>query len=557
MSVRLPLIQNYLAEQKDLRAALRFADLHEQEVVGEAGVYEALIPLGKPGAGEQYGYQVDLDACTGCKACVVGCNRMNGLDPGETWRSVGLIHGGSAENPLQQTVTTACHHCLDPACMNGCPVGAYEKDPTTGIVKHLDDQCIGCQYCTLTCPYEVPQYNSRLGIVRKCDMCSDRLAASEAPACVQSCPNGAISIRLVDRAETLEAAQSNAFLPGAPSPGITVPTTTFVSERALPRNVLPADFYSVRPAERHLPLVVMLVLTQLSAGAYALESLFSLRAGDSGGGLVDQAHSLLALSLGLLALGAATLHLGRPLYAFRAFLGLRKSWMSREIIAFGLFVKLAILDAVVSLRPDLLQTGLEALSFPIALPELGLFLSAATALVGILAVYCSAMIYVATRRVFWNQTSTLARFFGTSAVLGFGSMLLVASFVERLSGTSSERSILQGLTIGWMVASGLKLLFESRIFLHLRETQQGDLKRSAMLMTRELKDTTTLRYVLGGTGGLVIPSLLVIGAPRALSNAGLFATTVAFLLVFAGEFAERVLFFRAVSAPRMPGAAGK
>ena len=70
--------------------------------------------------------------------------------------------------------------------MHGCPVGAYEKDALTGIVRHLDDQCIGCRYCMLTCPYEVPQYSVRKGIVRKCDMCADRLAESEAPACVQA-----------------------------------------------------------------------------------------------------------------------------------------------------------------------------------------------------------------------------------------------------------------------------------------------------------------------------------------------------------------------------------
>ena len=150
-------------------------------------------------------FQVDLDACTGCKACVTACHRLNGLDDdeGETWRSVGLLHGGTAEAPVQQTVTTACHHCLDPACMKGCPVGAYEKDPVTGIVRHLDDQCIGCQYCVLKCPYDVPKYNARLGIVRKCDMCHGRLAEGEAPACVQACPTQAI--RIVTVATSAEA----------------------------------------------------------------------------------------------------------------------------------------------------------------------------------------------------------------------------------------------------------------------------------------------------------------------------------------------------------------
>ena len=56
---------------------------------------------------------------------------------------------------------------------------AYDKDPETGIVRHLDDQCIGCQYCVLKCPYDVPKYSERLGIVRKCDMCVGRLRAGE------------------------------------------------------------------------------------------------------------------------------------------------------------------------------------------------------------------------------------------------------------------------------------------------------------------------------------------------------------------------------------------
>jgi formate dehydrogenase iron-sulfur subunit len=246
--VRLPLVQQYQTDQQRLTAVERFSQRHDKEALGPgAKYYKDLLPLERPGPGQQLAFQVDLDACSGCKACVTACHQLNGLDDeeGETWRSVGLLHGGSPEAPVQQTVTTACHHCVDPGCMKGCPVGAYEKDPITGIVKHLDDQCIGCQYCTLTCPYEVPQYSKKRGIVRKCDMCSDRLAEGEAPACVQACPNEAISIRIVDTARMLEDAQSEAFLPGAPSPTITVPTTTYKSRRPLPRNVLPADFHRV------------------------------------------------------------------------------------------------------------------------------------------------------------------------------------------------------------------------------------------------------------------------------------------------------------------------
>src|SRR5689334_4343401 len=267
--VRLPLVQQYLKDQQRLTAVERFSQRHDKEALAPgAKYYKDLLPLERPGPGQQLAFQVDLDACSGCKACVTACHRLNGLDDeeGETWRSVGLLHGGTPDLPVQQTVTTACHHCVDPACMRGCPVKAYEKDPVTGIVKHLDDQCIGCQYCMLTCPYEVPQYNAARGIVRKCDMCAGRLAEGEAPACVQACPSSAITIRVVDIARMVEDAQADAFLPGAPPPSITVPTTVYKTAEVLPRNTLPADFFAVRPAQQHMPLVIMLVLTQLSVG---------------------------------------------------------------------------------------------------------------------------------------------------------------------------------------------------------------------------------------------------------------------------------------------------
>ena len=237
-------IDTLLAEQNKTTAVQRFAQRHEN--VSEpllSGHYRDLIPLSKPEPGEQYAFEVDLDACSGCKACVAACHNLNGLDESEQWRGVGLLHGCSEQLPILQHVTTACHHCIDPACLTGCPVLAYDKDPTTGIVRHLDDQCIGCQYCVFMCPYDVPQYSPSKGIVRKCDMCHDRLAVGEAPACVQSCPNGAIRIRTVSIETVIEESESNQFLPAAPEPGITLPTTNYKSEKSFPRNLLPADYF--------------------------------------------------------------------------------------------------------------------------------------------------------------------------------------------------------------------------------------------------------------------------------------------------------------------------
>src|SRR5690606_29827949 len=218
---RLPVLSvaALLNEQQSLTAVERFAKLHEDPASSlKERIYRDLVPLERPQAGEQYAFEVDLDACTGCKACVAACHNMNGLDPGELWRNVGLLHGGSAAAPAVRTVTSSCHHCLEPACLLGCPTRAYEKDPVTGIVKHLDDQCFGCEYCTLMCPYDAPKYNRARGIVRKCDMCSARLASGEAPACVQACPNEAIAIRIVAQAAVIESADAHHSSPGAQAP---------------------------------------------------------------------------------------------------------------------------------------------------------------------------------------------------------------------------------------------------------------------------------------------------------------------------------------------------
>jgi formate dehydrogenase iron-sulfur subunit len=560
---RLPLLDQvvtqYLREQNELTAVERFSQLHETtELPAQAKYYKALLPVSKPKAGQQYAFSVDLDKCSGCKACVTACHSLNGLDESETWRSVGMLHGGNANAPMQQTVTTACHHCIDPACMNGCPVNAYEKDPTTGIVRHLDDQCIGCQYCTLTCPYEVPQFSKKLGIVRKCDMCSDRLAADEAPACVQGCPNEAIAIRIVDVAQIVEDVQADAFLPGAPSPGITLPTTEYKTKRVFPKNTLPADFYNVRPAHNHFPLVILLVLTQLSVGAFSVNYVVTSFYSTS---TVERYHALVALALGLVALGASTLHLGRPQYAFRAIMGFRHSWMSREVAAFGAFAGLAVAYAAGAWANTLLHAlGLPELD-PALTTRLQRWLGGAVAVTGLLGVGCSAMLYAVTRRVFWRLSYSGPRFLATTALLGLSLTLLVFSTAAYF-GEAIPGSTLAGLCETLFGVCAFKLLIDASVFGHLKSPQVSDLKRTALLMWGELAKLTQARFLLGVVGGLVLPALLTaffspLAAQAELTKAGLALATFSCLLLVAGELIERSLFFMAAASPKMPGAVGK
>ena len=540
-------ISRILQEQQQLTAVEQFSRAESYgQIPAQAKHYSKLIPISQPKSGQQFGFEVSLDDCSGCKACVTACHSLNGLDEQETWRDVGLLMGGTSKNPVMQHVTTACHHCLEPACMTACPVNAYEKHLVTGIVKHLDDQCIGCQYCTLACPYDVPKYHRDLGIVRKCDMCSDRLAANEAPACVQACPHNAIQITIVDVQEVYENSEVDFFLPAAPEPHLTYPTTIYKSKRVFPRNMLPADYLSVNPQHPHWPLIIMLVLTQLSVGAFTVGMILSESfVSDS----LTTFHSVLActaLLFGILALTSSLFHLGRPFYAFRAILGLGHSWLSREILAFGVFAATAGVHAAATLSNI----------FP---PEILKCTGYLTMITGLAGVFCSAMIYVVTNREFWKFFPTMTRFLLTSAILGIAatwlSLLLLGLVFDAVAADQFRGSLGLALLKSLVLLSIGKLVFEAVIFRHLFNHRMTPLKRTALLMVGPLSNSTFARFAVGLLGGIAMPLLLInqIQTSRIGGVTMIMSVAMIFCACLTGELIERFQFFAAVSSPRMPG----
>ncbi|HZP07043.1 MAG TPA: DmsC/YnfH family molybdoenzyme membrane anchor subunit [Terracidiphilus sp.] len=376
--------------------------------VGQISPHPPLTPGRLPLPGEQYRFHLEMSQCIGCKCCVVACNEQNGNPADIQWRRVGEIEGGTYPDTTRLYLSMGCNHCLEPTCMTGCPVNAYTKDPLTGIVLHSADRCIGCQYCTWNCSYGVPQYNPERGVVGKCDMCYGRLTEGREPACVAACPEQAIRIEIVDKEEWRReyAAQANA--PGLPSADDSLSSTKVTIRHNLPQNIGRVDTSRVEPEHPHWPLVLMTVFTQMAVGAITAMSIEQVLARATTSRWAAVGVALIAL----FALGASTLHLGRPVYAFRALSMWRRSWLSREVLFFSLFAMAVVAYAVLLwLRaPASTLIGIAAVA------------------VGLIAVYASARLYLVAARPAWNSLHTIAEFYLTSALTG---LLLASVFAVR------------------------------------------------------------------------------------------------------------------------------
>lgn len=176
---------------------------------------------------------IDVSKCIGCKACQVACSEWNELRD-----EVGHNHG-VYDNPLDLTADSwtvmrftehenpagnlewlirkdGCMHCAEPGCLKACPSPGAIVKYANGIVDFNQDLCIGCGYCITGCPFNIPRISQKDHKAYKCTLCSDRVSVGMEPACVKTCPTGAIVFGTKDAmkehaAERIEDLKSRGF----------------------------------------------------------------------------------------------------------------------------------------------------------------------------------------------------------------------------------------------------------------------------------------------------------------------------------------------------------
>ncbi|QKJ49425.1 formate dehydrogenase subunit beta [Proteus vulgaris] len=157
---------------------------------------------------EEVAKLIDVTTCIGCKACQVACSEWNDIRD-----KVGL-NVGVYDNPMDLTAKSwtvmrfseveengklewlirkdGCMHCADPGCLKACPAEGAIVQYANGIVDFQSEHCIGCGYCIAGCPFDVPRINEEDNRAYKCTLCVDRVEVGQEPACVKTCPTGAI-----------------------------------------------------------------------------------------------------------------------------------------------------------------------------------------------------------------------------------------------------------------------------------------------------------------------------------------------------------------------------
>jgi formate dehydrogenase iron-sulfur subunit len=163
---------------------------------------------------------VDTTRCVGCRGCEAACAEANGNGEPAGLGDDRIFETRRDTGPYTYTVVnrvdkdryakTQCMHCVDPACASACPARALEKTAAGPVVYH-GERCLGCRYCMMACPFDVPkfEYSKAVPYVKKCTFCAERQAKGLPPACTEVCPSGALQFG--EREALLEEARTRVY----------------------------------------------------------------------------------------------------------------------------------------------------------------------------------------------------------------------------------------------------------------------------------------------------------------------------------------------------------
>ncbi|MBD3167626.1 4Fe-4S dicluster domain-containing protein [bacterium] len=155
---------------------------------------------------------LDFTECIGCGACEDACEREHNLPADPPEDELNHKNYTIVLKEKGQFYRRMCMHCLEPTCASVCPVTALEKTDLGAVIYH-EDKCIGCRYCMMACPFQIPKYEwgKAVPVIRKCVMCFDRVKAGGETACAWVCPTGACRFGERDRLLALAHRRIEAF----------------------------------------------------------------------------------------------------------------------------------------------------------------------------------------------------------------------------------------------------------------------------------------------------------------------------------------------------------